>query len=356
MPSAMLSSLPEARMEQSQDNGTATTEGSSSDSSLTLLIGLPLLIVIFTASLVLLLFLTWLTLRSKLRTARSYGYANVPANDPIHFDKLPYKPASIKIGDPPLPNMTFHMATQLEKQVSASSHYPNPFSQHRSQSQVSIYEKRPPRLRTRRKGNHKHGRGMHAILQNAEPTPEVVEEEKRKERTERSSSIISLGGASDLGSTLLLPGNKTSTLEKEKPPEIFLTLRYNKDTASLVVRIERVVGLPFREDGSEVDAYVRLYFAPKLPKLPQRRTSKTRTARRDSAPVFEEEIRYEAMSAEELINTTLHMQVLDYRSYGKHRLLGQADLHLVQVHFENGEASATLTMTPPRVCKAHRDL
>ncbi len=336
-------------------DATTTAEPASSvatSHSMGLLIGLPIVMVIFTAVLVLLLLLCWLSVRSRLRTTRSYGYASVPVNDPTYLNKLPYKPAAIKIGDPPLPSMFFHMATQLDgsELTPASSHYPNPFAQHRSQSKVSIYEKRPPRLRTRRKGNHKHGRGVHTILQNAEPTPEVVEEERRKAvGAERSMSIISLGGAAE--SSLLVPGMKTSTLEssREKAPEIFLTLLYNKDTASLVVRIERVVGLPFRDDGCEVDAYVQLYFIPKVRELPQRKTAKTKTARRNSAPVFEEEICYEALSAEELINSTLHMQVMDYQTYGKHRLLGKVDLHLVQVSFDDGETSVNLTLQPPTV-------
>lgn len=341
------------------DNSTTAVPAPSTatSSSMGLLIGLPLIVVIFTTILVLLLVLTWLSLRSRMRTTRNYRYASLPVNDPTHFHKLPYKPtpAAIKLGDPPLPSMSFHMATQLDSPLSAArSPYPNPFAQHRSQSKVSIYgEMRPPRLRTRRKGNHKHGLGKHAIRQNAEPTPEVAKEEKKgKQKAERSPSIVSLGVASELGNgSLLVPGKWTSALEssRDKPPEIFITLLHNKDTASLVVRIERVIGLPFRDDGSEVDAYVRLYFIPKVPELPQRKTSKTRLARRDSAPVFEEEICYEAMSTEELINSTLHMQVLDYQSYGKHRLLGQADLHLVQVSFDDGEASVHLTLSPPTV-------
>lgn len=100
-----------------------------------------------------------------------------------------------------------------------------------------------------------------------------------------------------------------STGAAQKDPVVNLSLLYNKDTTSLVLKIERVLRLPFREDGSEVDAYVRLFIIPKLAELPQRRTCKTRTVRKDADPVFDEEISYNAMSAEEMINSTLHVQV-----------------------------------------------
>ena len=326
-------------------NATDPTQPATSQvTTVALKVGIPLIIVIFAAIIVLLIVLRWLIVRSGVKY-NARRYQNVPTEDP-HFKNLPYPPC-VKIGDPPLPSMTFHMATQLSDPTMNGSRYP--FMQHKATSQMSIHKKRPPRLRTRRKGNHKHGKGMHSILDDAEPTPEVVRE-GGKEKSERSSSVISLGTAAE--KIFIVPAGK-KTLQASSPdgslPGINLTLLYNKDTASLVVRLERVVGLPFREDGSEVDAYVRLFFIPKLP-LAYRKTSKSRTARRDSAPVFDEDIRYEAMSAEELINSTLHVQVLDYKPYGKHHVLGQADLELVQVQFEKGEASVTLPLCLPMVC------
>lgn len=318
------------------------SEFSTSD-SLPLFIGLPVIILIFIIILLLLLLLAWLSLRVRAKNLR---YRSLPTEDGSPASRLPYPPA-VKLGEPPAPAMSFHVATQLSDPATSGARYP--FIQHRTQPQMSVYEKRPPRLRTRRKGNHKHGKGMHTLTNGVERDPEVVEQEKAKSKERRSSSVVSLTG---MGGEFqyALPIKKTMQASgSEKEPEIFLTLVHNKDTLTLVVRIERVVGLPFREDGSEVDAYVRLLFVPKLPELPQRRTSKTRTARRDSAPVFDEEIRYEAMSDEELINSTLHMQVLDYKSYGKHAILGQADIMLAQVQFVEGEASISHTLSPPRV-------
>jgi Ca2+-dependent lipid-binding protein len=124
---------------------------------------------------------------------------------------------------------------------------------------------------------------------------------------------------------------------------------YNESEALLVVTVEKASDLPHRADGTPVDAYIRLFFIPKLPELPQRRTNKTKAQRRDNSPVFNEVVEYEAMSAEELINSNLHVEVLDYRSYGKHMVLGQANIPLIQVQFVRGEASITLPLKIPKV-------
>lgn len=134
-----------------------------------------------------------------------------------------------------------------------------------------------------------------------------------------------------------------------KSAEVFLSLVYHENEALLIVKVERAAELPYRADGTPVDAYIRLFFIPKLPELPQRRTSKTKTQRRDNSPVFDEVVEYEAMSAEELINSNLHVEVLDYRSYGKHVVLGQAHIPLIQVQFVRGEASITLPLKSPKV-------
>ena len=353
----------------SAQNTTTPATSHSAGSNLALLIGLPALIIIFTVIVVLLLVLAWHSLRRRWEESQ-YKYHSLPTEDTADINSkvkgsnryrpLPYPPA-VKLTDPPIPNMTYHMATELSDPTTTGSRYP--FVQHQL-TKRSVHETRPGRLRTRRRGNHKHGKGVHTILNNAEPDPEVVKErleqdKKGRERGEEvhtpTSSIFSLGQEEYNPHLYRIPPDKKTSLagsateKMPKDPDVFLMLLYSKDTASLVVRIDRVVGLPFRDDGSEVNAYVRLFFIPRSPALPQRRTSKTKTARRDSAPVFDEEIRYEAMSAEELINSTLHIEVLDYRAYGKHSILGQADLHLAQIQFEKGEATATLSLHPPKV-------
>ena len=368
---------PQSQSPTGVQNTTTPATSHSAGPSLAMLIGLPALVIIFTVIVVLMLVLAWHSLRRRWQDGQ-YKYRSLPTEDKADINSegggrsgrpLPYPPA-VKLTDPPIPTMTYHMATELSDPTTTGSRYP--FIQHQ-QTKRSVYETRPGRLRTRRRGNHKHGRGVHTILNNAEPDPEVLKERLEQDKRRGgehdhtlSSSIFSLGQqqynphimdnrarGSDARIYRVPPDKKSSlagsAVEKaHQDPIVFLMLLYNKDTASLVVRIDRVVGLPFREDGSEVNAYVRLFFIPQSPALPQRRTSKTK-ARRTSAPVFDEEIRYEAMSAEEVINSTLHIEVLDYRSYGKHSILGQADLLLAQVQFEKGEAAVTLSLHPPKV-------
>ena len=356
----------QSQLQETTMNVTGPTESHSAAPSLVLLIGLPVLLVILTAIIVLLLVLAGQSLRHRLQNSGKYQYRSVPTEDTDCEQRplsLPYPP-TVKLKDPPTPSMTFHMATQLSDPATTGSRYP--FLQHQ-QTKRSVYETRPRRLRTRRRGNDKHGKGMYSILNGTEPDPEVLkerlEESKIKKQMEkvvhestptppRLSPCLGLQEYKPHMYHYQVPPEKKSSKVQEEPskdPEIFLTLLYNKDTASLVVRVDRVVGLPFRGDGSEVDAYVRLFFIPKVPELPQRRTSKTKPVGRHSSPVFDEEICYEAMSAEELINSTLHIEVLDYRSYGKHSILGQVGLPLARVKFEKGEATVTLSLHPPKV-------
>ena len=237
------------------------------------------------------------------------SYQALPQNDAANIDNLPYPPA-IKLKDPPTPSMSFHMATQLSDPKTTGSRYP--FVPHQAPATAAASEKSP--RRARRKSNQKQEKGLQAPLNGVEVSPEI-ETEKQKE-SGRKSSVMGLGGSGLPGWEyqphvyLASPGKPSSGAgAAQKDPEVNLCLLYKTDTVSLVVKIERVVRLPFREDGSEVDAYMRLFIIPKLPELPQRRTCKTRTVRKDADPVFDEEICYKAMSAEEMINSTLHVQV-----------------------------------------------
>ena len=323
-----------------------------------LLVGLPVLIVIFAAIAILLLLLLALTLRVK--HLRQNKYRAVPTDDPTKRPSSPFPP-KVRLSDPPVPSMNIHMATQLSQ---LGARYP--FAPHKlptDSSPLRSHDKRPPRLRTKRKGNHKHGKGKHGVAKGVELSASSDSMDSLldtpKEKVERSSSLASLGLGYALSPHLyMVPADKRWSRREEEEeeedkenrgPDLFLALFYSEDDQQLVVQIERVSGLPLRENGAEVDAYVRLYLIPKSHELPQRRTSRTRTFRRDSAPVFDEKIHYEAMSHEELINSALHVEVLDFRSHGKHRVLGQADLPLGQVHFQSGQASLSLQLELPKV-------
>ena len=329
----------QSQLQETTMNVTGPTESHSAAPSLVLLIGLPLLIVILTAIIVLLLVLAGQTLRRRLQNGDKYQYRSVPTED-MDCDQrplsLPYPP-TVKLKDPPTPSMTFHMATQLSDPATNGSRYP--FFQYQ-QTKRSVYAEPDPEVLKERLEESKIKKQMKKVVHENTPTPPRLSPCPGPQEYKPHMYHYQVP-----------PEKKSSKVQEEpsKDPEIFLTLLYNKDTASLVVRVDRVVGLPFRGDGSEVDAYVRLFFIPKVPELPQRRTSKTKPVRRHSSPVFDEEICYEAMSAEELINSTLHIEVLDYRSFGKHSILGQVGLPLAHVKFEKGEATVTLSLHPPKV-------
>lgn len=311
----------------------------SSGGSATLYIAVSLVVVLFTAAVILVaVVLALAALRRNGYVPRNGKYSLLPTAESREDGKkkptLPFPP-KVSLTDPPISDeMMFSLAPQLSDHLERGT-MRYPFVKHRTIGpQASLQERRPPRLRTRRKGNHKHGKAMRAVQHRTENL-DVNEE-----------SANGKGDSPPRPHVYLLPAQNQSG---ENDPEVFLTFIYSKISASLVVRVERVVGLPLREDGTEVSAYVQLYLTPARPAGPQRRSSKTQTARRNSTPVFDEEIRFEAMSEAELLLSTLHVEVLDYKVYGKHQLLGGTMLALSAVHFYEGEASIALTLVVPQV-------
>lgn len=210
---------------------------------------------------------------------------------------------------------------------------------------------RPQKLKTKRKANHhKHARGR-VIIRRGETMDSENSAGATTEADSRDASPHPSPQRTGSPAAYLLPAPQTSTASpnSSKIPEIFLTVRYNITISSdMIIKVLRVDSLPCRDDGTEVDAYVRLYFTPvNYARRSPRRTSKTHTERRSSAPVFEEEIKYANMSEEELNETTLHVEVLDYKSFGKHLLLGKADQALKELDLTTGQVNISLPLTPP---------
>lgn len=331
---------------------TAATAEAGNMKLLPLVIGLPVAVILVTVVVVLLVVLLYLNYRSKQKGLDTSGkYQSVPTREIGPVMNLPYPAGAsrpkIKLMDPPVPGTTtkFVEATQLGPVSSgAESRYPFTDFDYSSDKERS---KKPRRVGSRR---------------SKQPLDVKFRSSDRSSGSEDSYDSLRLStpspgpSRSSAVTPPLSPGlaptqRKSSLVEKveEKLPELFLSLVYQENEAVLLVKLERAVGLPYRPDGTPVDAYIRVFFIPKLPEFPQRRTSKTKTQRRDNSPVFDEVVEYDSMSIEELINSNLHVEVLDYRSYGKHLVLGKADLPLIQVQFLRGEASATLKLKPPKV-------
>lgn len=328
-------------------------------------VGLPLIIAIFLALVALLLLLVYFVLRAKSKQR----YSKVPRAEGrlTNLSNLPYpsiKPPSIKIDNVPEPDMTFTVAPQLRDPASTQRY---PFIKHKRQQNKTIHGQKQEKGKQRKNGkktngrtatptndaehNHRADSGTHSV------SPPGLSPTGEAKGGARKSSVVSLSqfgerhtGVAD--AFMISAASKQvgrSSNSADKPPDIFLSLTYLKDKTMLIVNVERVVGLPPRDDGAEVDAYVRLFFIPRLPEMAQRKTSKTRTAKRELDPVFHEQIQYEAMSEEELINSTLHVQVLDYRAYGRHNIIGQAELPLGQVTLGEDKEPVVLQLHAPKV-------
>ena len=325
-------------------------------------VAVPIILIIATTVIILILLLAYMHYRSK-QEKKMDGYMSVPPEDvdkggyvdrpqkttaPPNIKKqvpiisgagLPYpmklaKPARVQIDDPQPPT-TFVQAMQLDSSGGTGYQFREPKSL--TPHDIRQYQKQG------KKRNGKHSR-LNSSGSSDRETSSSPNASQLNERRVSGQSSPRLGQASPRKFSIPIVDENQPRL-----PEICLQLTYREQRNRLTIKVERVAYLPFREDGSTMDAYVRLFFIPKLAELPQRKTSKTQT-QRGTSPVFDEELTYEAMTPEELINSTLHVEVLDYRSYGKHHILGQGDLPLIQVKFEAEVASITLPLHLPKVC------
>lgn len=334
-------------------------EASNSDhSDMAVYIGLPLIIVVFLAIIVLLLLFIYFIIRAKNKRP----YRKVPHKEArlTNLSSLPYpsiKPPEIKIENVPAPDMTFTVAPQLPSPASTQRY---PFIKPKRQQNKPVQHGSPEK-RTKKNGGRKRtpsdngtqpGRRDSGTHSNSPPSPVPPDQS-----ASGTGSVISLSQYGDqhtgISDAFMISASKKqvgrTSSSADKLPEIYIGLTYLRDKTILIVNVERVVGLPPREDGAEVDAYVRLFFIPSLPDMAQRKTSKTRTAKKELDPVFHEQIQYEAMSEEELVNSTLHVQVLDYRTYGRHHIIGQSELSLGQVTLGEDTESVVLQLHVPQV-------
>ena len=340
--------------------GLSHSQSSSDDTSssqMAIYVGLPLIIAVFLAIVALLLLLVYFVLRAK----NKQRYSKVPRREGrfTNLSSLPYptlRPPAIMIDGVPAPDMSFTVAPQLPDPA-ASQRYP--FIKHKRQQNRTIREgegkDKKKRNNGRKNGKVVGERAAESVAHSASP-PDVSPPREGEGKGPRKSSVVSLsqfGEQHAISDSFMISAASKQVGRNpgsaDKLPEVFLTLTYLREKTTLVVNVERVVGLPPRDDGAEVDAYVRLFFVPRLPEMAQRKTSKTRTAKRELDPVFHEDIQYEAMSEEELINSTLHVQVLDYRAYGRHNIIGQGELSLGQVPLGEDKEPVVLQLQAPRV-------
>jgi len=134
-----------------------------------------------------------------------------------------------------------------------------------------------------------------------------------------------------------------------EPPEIALKITYSQRHQSLAAHDCRVTGLQQRKDGKRRTTYIKFFLAPNFPKLLPRPVKSSEIKREDNQPLFNQRVEYESVSSHELINSILHLEVLEYSCLKKHDLLGEADLHLVHVDFIHEEATLKIPLKIPEV-------
>ncbi len=335
----------------SSSNGASTASGGT---SIGVAVGVPILIIAGTALIILSLVLAFLYYRSRQRRTDIDAkgvYAPLPLEDSGSASppRLPHKtvpygpPPTISLADPPNPNMQFTMATQLMDPSKTGQRYPF-MDQHKQPEGRNLRDTRPLNKRTKKKGNHKHGHNRHGILKSA--SVDTSSDVSDQSSSGRSSEVRPRSRHSPLPSS----HSPSEHEDGSQPMELYLTLSHHEDSVQFVVNIDRVVSLPTRPgDGALVDPYVRLFLIPKLAGLAQRKAVTTATQRGTLCPIFNEDIVYESVSREELINSSLTVDVMDSLPHGKHRLLGQALVQLASLNFAEGEAAMKLSLSTPEV-------
>lgn len=314
-------------------------------SKVALFVLVPVLFVLVVICVVLTIFI-YLSIR-KRQNKLSPRYQSVSTKDDETVRKvhtLPFPP-SVKISSSAYPSMEYSLATQLPQPLEVSSaRYP--FIQHQLPGpQGSLHEKRPPRLRTKRRGNHKHIRGKHVVLGGKQETIDSDHSPTPPESAADQSNVR----------IAQIPPKRDSSPEDNpngsriSRPEVTLVFKHSESEATLIIIVNRVVNLPLRSDGTEVDGYVRLHFTPALPGTMDVRTTRTQTRRKNSSPIFQEELTYTNINKDDLQEMTLHIEVMDYKSYGKHNVLVQTEVEMRKVKFFDGNSKLTLPLEPPKV-------
>ena len=337
---------------------------SSSGVSLPLVISLPVLFILVTAVVILIMILIWYMYRSKRKKeGLQVGvgrYASVPTECvDMPPTKSPSSKPKVQLLDPPVPGVStqFVEAAQLGsviEGVGLGARYP--FTKE-PLARSTEREKKPHRkLSNRRARPSGVARRTHSTDRSSDGSEEGYSSPRTlfPQVSAWRSSVTPTATPSPehrIGRALSGPAALMEQ-RNEDLPELSLCLVFDEKEALLTVKVEKAMKLPPRRNGGAVDSYVRLYFVPKLSEMPQRKTSKTDIVRGDSEPVYNEAVQYEAMTMAELINSVLHVEVLDIpdsTGFGKHHVLGRADLPLVQVQFIAGEAPLTIPMNPPAV-------
>ena len=321
-------------------------------------VAVPIVLIIATTVIVLILLLAYMNYRSKQDKNINGDYVRVPPDD---VDRNGYS-----AGLPP-PKAPSSSPLKVPTTTIGGAWLPYPMKLTKPAARVQIEDPQPPTVYGHAMQLDRSGGTGFGFREPQPLSPHDIKQYRKKRNGKQSQQQSSDSSDRETSSSPNLTERRVSGQASPRPerrkfsvptlidndnqpklPEICLQLTYREQMNRLTIKVDKVAYLPFREDGSTMDAYVRLFFIPKLAELPQRKTSKTQT-QRGTSPVFNEELVYEAMTPEEVINSTLHVEVLDYRSYGKHHVLGLGDLPLIQVKFEAEVASITLPLHLPKV-------
>ena len=314
-------------------------DGGDHHSKIALIVLVPILFILIIVCIILTVFVYLSIKKREQKQSRRYQPVATKDDAAGKITTLPYPP-SVKISKNAYPHLEYSLATQLPQplEVSAARY---PFIQHQLPGpQGSVHERRPPRLRTKRRGNHKHGKGKHVILGHQDTTVESDNSPTPEPEASFGAKICHI------------PLNRDSSPEESasgSKPEISLVLKYDEIECVFGIQIGRVINLPLREDGVEVDGYVRVHFTPALSINLDVGTIRTQTRRKNSSPIFEEELTYSNLKKEQLLDLTLHIEVTDFKSDGKHTVLVQAEIEMNKVNFFDGNCRLTLPLESPKV-------
>ncbi|KAF0302917.1 Synaptotagmin-11 [Amphibalanus amphitrite] len=115
------------------------------------------------------------------------------------------------------------------------------------------------------------------------------------------------------------PGKQEELPETSELGQLHFRVRYNSESAALVVTVARCEGLPARGgQPANSDPYVKLQLLPE-----RQHKVKTRVLRNTLDPVYEEDFTFYGIQFNKLESTTLHFVVLSFDRYSRDDVIGE---------------------------------
>ncbi|XP_076861728.1 synaptotagmin VIII isoform X2 [Brachyhypopomus gauderio] len=154
----------------------------------------------------------------------------------------------------------------------------------------------------------------------------------KKKKKKNADQKVNLKGISGTTTTALVqPGAEEVEYGSatQRRGKLLYSLEYNAGCSEMTVGVKEASGLKAMDHGETSDPYIKVYILPKKSK-----TFETKVFRKTLNPVFNENFKYQ-IPQKELSESTLVMQVYDFKRFSKHDVIGELRLQLSSVDWNH---------------------